>query len=165
MKLLAISAFSLTAILAAAFVSPISEARSIRAYESHNLSTVMINGEKTDYAGRVTINYAEQKIHVELGKDICGHYSDAATGTIRCMAMPIPVAEFEVPLQKRENSCGSAVYSGSEDKTPVDGLRTSIVVMNHAGRMCEDYRPYGIEVRVETFNLRSNTTTHYFLGK
>lgn len=159
MKLLALSA-----VLASAIISPISEARSIRAYESHNLSTVMINGEKTDYAGRVTINYVESKIHVELGKDICGHYSDAAPGTIRCMAMPIPVAEFEVPLQKRESSCGSTVLSGIEDLRRVDGNRTEIVAMNHAGRMCEDYRPYGIEVHVKTVSLRGEEKT-YFLGK
>lgn len=156
-------------LLAIALVLPFAgkpaEARSLRAYETSALSTVIIDGQKTTYVGKVIINNAEGKIVVEYGHDICGYFKDLPPGTITCMAMPKIEGRFEAPIQKREQSCGSTVISGTDDQTPRDGLKTDIVVMNHQGRYCEDYRPYGIEVHVTTLNPWTNKTTTYFLGK
>lgn len=161
MKALALLAIA----LALPFAGKPAEARSIQAYETRALSTVTIDGQKTTYVGRVTINNAEGKIVVEYGHDMCGYFKDLPPGSITCMAMPKIEGRFEAPIEKRENSCGSTVISGTDDQTPRDGLRTEIVAMNHATRYCEDYRPYGLEVHVTTLNLRTNKTTTYFLGK
>lgn len=159
MKLLA-----LATVLVSAMISPISEARSIRAYETSALSTVIIDGQKTDFVGRVTINNADSTIRVEYGHDMCGYFKDLPPGTVTCMAMPKIEGSFTVPAQKRQDSCGSIVISGVEDLRRADGSRTEITVMNHATRYCEDYRPYGIEVHVKTTSLFGEVK-NYFLGK
>jgi hypothetical protein len=157
--------FAFACAISTLVICPPTEARSLRAYETSALTSVAINGQKTTFVGRVTVNNAEGKIVVEYGHDMCGYFKDLPPGTITCMAMPNIEGRFEAPIQKRENNCGSTVISGTDDQTPRDALRTEIVVMNHAGRHCEDYRPYGLEVHVTTLNPRTNKTTTYFLGK
>lgn len=157
MKLLALAACAISTLV----ICPPSEARSIQAYESHNLNNVIINGEQTDLSGRVTINYVENKIQVEIAKDICGHYKDLPAGTMRCMAMPIPQATFSVPLQSRVNDgCGSLLISGAEDLRRADGFRTEITVKNNTHRVCDDVIRSLVEVSARTISPLGTTTVY-----
>lgn len=157
--------FAFACAISTLIVCPPTQARSVPASEFHNLNNVLINGEQTDLSGRVTINYVESKIQVEIAKDICGHYKDLPAGTMRCMAMPIPQATFEAPLQKRANDgCGSIISSGMQDFRRVDATRTEISVKNNTHRVCDDVIRSLVEVSVKSTRL-DGTTTVYDLTK
>ncbi len=156
--------FALASALAGIIICPPADARSLQTQESHVLRHVMIDGQPTKHVGVLTINHAASTIKVDIMNDICGHYAKREPGTFTCLAMPVKVTTLEVPLEKREKSCGSLVLSGSEDNRIRDGFGTEITVMNHSGRICEDVRPFLIEVRATRFNPWTQTATHFYLG-
>lgn len=156
MKILA-----LASLLATVVICPVSEARSIKAQDHYVLRNVTINGVNEGLVAEVTLNYVENKIQMTVLHDICGHYAELPPGTYRCMAMPIPRAELEVPMQKRAyDGCGSFVTSGVDEKRPVDGNRTEITVINHNTRKCDDVIRSLIEVRASTISLRGGKNVY-----
>lgn len=153
--------FALASLLATVIICPVSEARSIKAQDHYVLRNVTINGVNEGLIADVTLNYVQNTIQVSIVQDICGHYAELPPGTMRCMAMPIPRAELEVPMQKRAyDGCHSFVTSGVDEKRPVDGNRTEITVINHETRFCENVITSLIEVRATTFGPRGGQNVY-----
>lgn len=132
----------------ALFVGFQAQARSIQVSVDHILPVVQIDGVDQDLVGEVHVDLIERTITVQLFKDICGTYAKPVPGQVTCMAMPILEREFEVPLQKREDSCGSGIYSGKYDARPADGNLTVIQVVDHSTRKCKDIQANRAEVQV-----------------
>lgn len=126
------------------------------------LETVVIDGEQTPYVGQLTLDEVPNKMTLRIFEDPCGSLKPA-DGRMHCMAAAHLVVELSVPVIERSFPCGSVQISGSEDLSPVDGLRTEMVYLNHSTRMCKDIVFDLITVEASTFNPWDNKTTHYSL--
>jgi len=127
------------------------------------LENVQLNGEQTEYTALVTVNQEEAFIQVEIVNDICGSLKPA-DGMMHCLAMPVSIRALEVPLQKSEKSCGSEIFSGKEDRRPVDGNYVSIQVVDHSKRMCMDMQPSSVIVKAVVKSARGGSDT-YLISK
>jgi hypothetical protein len=140
------------------------EAATLRPNLQEVLPNVSINGESTALVGRVTVDYRQHQIRLELFRDPCGELT-ARPDEIRCLALAMRVQTLEVPLERSYLSCGSEVYSGQKDRTPMDGLRTEITVTDHSTRICKDIVPSLLIVEATSFNPWNQETTEYVLMK
>lgn len=153
-----------TLLSALSFLSVSAHAMSPISHQQEVLTKVEINGEKTKYVGVLNLDFVNNQMKVEIYNDICGQFT-AEVGQITCMAVAKLMYTIEAPLQSRENSCGSSIYKGELDETPVDGFHTKIFVADHSGRLCRDRVPGEIEVKASQFNPWTQTTTNYYLVK
>lgn len=151
------------AVLSALFLSLSAQAATYP-LQQEILRTVEINGEKQDLVGELSLDFAQRTIEVNIYKDICGTFS-AEPGKFVCLAMPQLVKKLSVPMEVSSTSCGSKVYSGIDDQTPRDGLRTEITVQDHESRLCKDLKRSDIEVNATELASQSRTETTYYLAK
>lgn len=151
-------------VLSVLLVSVTADARSIIVNQHEVLPNVMINGEQTPYVGVLDMSFVNNKIQLVIYNDICRQFT-AGPGEMICRAMAMPVATLEVPMQKRENSCGSFIYSGVKELRPVDGNRTEINVTDNTHRLCKDVVDGLIVVNASTISARTQETTTYYLTK
>lgn len=84
-----------------------------------------------------------------------------------CAAMAPRLFKFEAPIIKMGQSCGSTYYQAVLDQTPVDGVITTIQLVDHTRRTCKNLVRYMTEVRLEVsgFNRilgQPFTFKHYF---
>jgi hypothetical protein len=146
------------------FIGISAQATSLISDQQEILSKVEINGQPTDYIGVLNLDFVKNEIRVELYKDTCNQFT-AKPGQITCMAMAELVTTIEAPLQTRGTSCGSSIYTGEIDQSPVDGFHTKIYVADHSSRLCKDRVAGEVEVKASKFNPWIGTTTHYYLVK
>lgn len=145
----------------ALLISVSAQAHSLKPGFSLNLPKVIENGQKVDLAARATVDLADNKITIELYNDPCGQIGAKASGAITCMAMPHLVSVHTVAISDVSTTCGSVYYSGTDDQTPVDGLKVDITVADHSKRVCMDVvaQYSGAEMRVEA--VRTQTVNVY----
>jgi len=63
----------------------------------------------------------------------------------------IPQIKFEIPLESvKTDSCGVVVYKAYEDKRPVDGKLTRIVVRDNSNSICEMVYVAHTMIKMET---------------
>lgn len=114
--------------------------------KGEKLNIVRKNGVETSYKGLVKLN--------TYRFSSCG-FAQRCIGNNRELEVIIKdgekiVNDFKAPLLKTEDHCGSVVYSASVDDRPVDGSLVQIEVMDNSERLCRDFRPGLIEVRIKT---------------
>jgi hypothetical protein len=121
--------------------------------------------EQPSYVATASVQSQTNEIVVEVFEDICGEFAPPQPGLMRCMAAARAITTLRVPLKAIENSCGSMVYSGEKDDTPVDGTRTEIRVTDHSKRICMDM-PFGAAtIEASVFNPWTGKTTNYQMIK
>ncbi len=152
-----ISALTLAFSLTAQATSPIT-------FQQEVLTKVSINEKETPYVGVLNLNFVKNTMEIAIYNDMCRQFT-AQPGEITCMAMAQLITTIEAPLQSREKSCGSFIYRGEKDDSPVDGLHTKIWVADHSHRLCKDKVAGEIEVRASQFNPWTQLTTTYELVK
>lgn len=133
---------------------------------NETLGQVEIDGkDQPRYEAELTVDTVGKEIIVAIWHDPCGSRRPARPGVVRCMAAAMEIANLRVPLQAVEDSCGSKVYSGRYDQTPVDGPAIEIRVTDNRTRFCEDMIPSIIVVEAESHVVRTQKTTRYYLMK
>ncbi len=87
--------------------------------------------------------------------------------TMVCPAVMLEYHQIEMQLTSRSvNTCGAVTYIGEKDKTPVDGLKETIEVIDYQAMTCEIAVPYMTSVSYITFNpWTQDTTVSYFAGE
>jgi hypothetical protein len=122
------------------------QATSIQIGLAYVLPTVEINKKATNFVGDVKVNLHEQYIELDIYKDPCGTLT-AKPGEVTCKAMPMLVDQVSVKFQKRtQDACGTVIYSGKEDRRPVDGPLTKIQVVDNTYNTCEMVLPFRVQV-------------------
>lgn len=84
-----------------------------------------------------------------------------------CIAVMPRYVEFSANILETSNSCGSIYYHAVDDQTPVDGVRTEIVVVDHSKRLCRDFLAFKTEVKMQESGWNRMTRdqfiyNHYF---
>ncbi len=87
--------------------------------------------------------------------------------TMVCPAVMLEYHQIEVKLISRSvDSCGAVTYVGEKDKTPVDGIKETIEVIDYQAMTCEIAVPFMTSVSYVTFNpWTQDTTVSYFGGE
>ncbi len=116
------------------------------------------SGVRTELVAQINVDLDAKVIEVKTWRDICGTMLPAKPGTVHCMAMPVPSRTYTVLLTSVGSSCGSAVYSGLEDKTMVDGARIEITVQDNSTRTCRDIRNATVESNITVYSPWTNQT-------
>jgi|GEM_PF-6297020 len=163
MKILA-----LACVISTIIICPNSEARSMQTQRQEILRNVEVNGEKqARLVGLLNIDFPKKTISLSIVNDICGQYADLPAGTIRCMAMAMPVEIINVPLSSVKNDgCGSFVYQGRQNDMPLDGSLKEITFVDNSSRTCESMNENVIEsilvldAKVTSPRPRSETVYH-----
>lgn len=140
-------------------------ATSLKMEEEIVFQSVEIDGQETKLTGIVTLNLFDHEATVRLYNDRCGSLVPSEPGTYHCLAMPTLAGEFTVKIQVKKDECGSVIYSGREDRRPVDGAMTQITVADHRERICENVVGELIEAQVFSAHLRAPHPTIYSLKK
>lgn len=148
-------------------ICPPSEARSIQTQRHEVLRNVEINGVKeARYVGLLNIDFPKKTISLSIVNDICGQYADVAPGTIRCMAMAMPVEIIKVPLNSVKNDgCGSFVYQGMQNDMPRDGLLQEITFIDNSSRACENVIESVLVIDAKVVAPRPYNETVYHITK
>lgn len=133
---------------------------------TETLHQVYINGEKTSYTAQLGIDQAKKQMEVTIYNDVCGTFSEVKDPNIlRCKAMPLYVIHFSTPIQKVSRSCGSYIYEGRKDETPVDGLLTEMTVVDHTRRTCKDTVASTMIVDIKNTNIRERRSAEFHIEK
>lgn len=131
MKALALSILTLVSASAALATTPMAPAKP--------LTHVEIDGKlEARYVAFATIDETTQTISLRVINDMCGQYDTTTAGQVKCMAMGSTEIEMKVPYTVQEDGCGSKVYSGYDDKRPVDGISEEIEITDNSKRVCEN---------------------------
>ena len=158
--------FALLAAVCTVIACQPAEARSIKRFTNEVLQNVEINGEKTDLTGLLNIDYMERTINVQIVKDICGQYKDLPPGTVRCMAMAMPVDVINVPFKgNRADGCGSYVTESVQNDLPRDGMYQAVKIVDNKFRTCDDVIESILVIDAKTIAARSNKETVYHITK
>lgn len=156
---------NLVLISGAIFMGQFATAHSVQKSLQQNLTKVYLDNKlKARHVGVLDVNFVKNQITLNIYDDICGSIN-AKPGQIHCMAMPMHIASFTVPLQQTTTSCGSNIYTGTLDQTPVDGPRQTIIVTDHSRRLCKDVVESKILVSAKSYNPWNNSVTVFKLLK
>jgi len=87
-----------------------------------------------------------------------------------CTAVMPQLFKYTAQIIQKAQSCGSVYYRAISDKTPVDGSRVEIIVIDHSRRVCRDVVPFITEIKLEESALSRTTGSlikynHYFGAK
>lgn len=94
------------------------------------------NQLKERHVAIVALDGKNEVLSVSIIDDVCGKYAADGIGSA-CLAMPVSIANFELPYTKTVDRCGAATFEASEDKRPVDGNFVTVRFVDNSTDTCQ----------------------------
>jgi hypothetical protein len=132
---------------------------------SLTLTDVKLDGEETNLTAVINLDFVQNTMQVDLFEDPCGQLRPVVPGMMRCMAAAVLQESHTVPLVKATTSCGSKIFLGEEDQTPVDGLKVSVQLADHAARICNDHIMHIVQAKMTVEAVRTQTKRVFEMSK